>query len=120
MTLRDRWSRHLAPLLRRERALRHEADSARLPVSLTPPLLDRARRGERAAFEELVRVWYPFCVRQASALVDRAVADSVVLEAFTDVYHALPAIRSPRALQWSLVGSIALHTAEGAKAFVGT
>lgn len=116
MTLPSRWSRRLAPLLGLKRARRHTTDSACAPVALTPPLLTRARRGERAAFEELVRVWYPFCVRQATAIVGLAAADSVVLEAFADVYHALPAIRSPRALQFSLVGSISLHTAKGAKA----
>ena len=114
MTLRERWSRRLAPLLGLNRARRHNTDAARAPVALTPPLLTRARRGERAAFDELVRVWYPFCVRQAAAIAGLAVAESVVVEAFADVYHALPAIRSARALQLSLVGSIALHTAKGA------
>lgn len=116
MTLRERWSRRLAPFLRLERARRHTADSARLPVALTPPLLARARRGERAAFEELVRVWYPFCLRHASALAGAVNVESVIVEAFADVYHALPAIRSARALQLSLVGSMSLHTARGAGA----
>lgn len=114
MTLRERWSRRLAPLLRRERARRHTADSAREPISLTAPLLARARRGDRTAFDELVRVWYPFCHRHAAAVAGADVVESAIVEAFADVYHALPAIRSPRALQLSLVGSIALHTSEGA------
>lgn len=115
MTIRERWSRRIAPLLRGECAQRHAADPAREPISLTPPLLARARRGDRNAFDELVRVWYPFCHRQAAAVAGAAAAEFAIVEAFADVYHALPAIRSPRALQLSLVGSIALHTAEGAR-----
>lgn len=116
MSLRERWSQRLAPLLALERARRHSADLARRPVALTAPLLARARRGERAAFEELVRVWYPFCVGHATTVAGAGAAESIALEAFADVYHALPAITSARALQLSLVGSIAWHTARGAKA----
>lgn len=108
MKLRDTWRRlAILPSCGARAILRVPARGP--AADRTVILLTRARGGERAAFDELVHAWYPHCRRYAATLVHESSADDVVIEAFTDVWHALEVIRTPRQLQLCLAGAIARH-----------
>lgn len=115
MKLRESWRRlAILPSCGARAILRRPARGP--AADRTVILLTRARGGERAAFDELVQAWYPYCRRYAATLVHESSADDVVLEAFADVWHALEVIRTPRQLQLCLAGAIAHHAEDVAAA----
>ncbi len=61
-------------------------------------LVERAQRGDVAAFEQIVRSFQRMAVAYSYAqLGDRHLAEDVAQEAFTEAFFALPALREPLA-----------------------
>jgi RNA polymerase sigma-70 factor (ECF subfamily) len=56
-------------------------------------LIDRARRGDVMAYEELIRTYQDVALRTAAAFAPDGDADDAVQEAFVKAYHALGRFR---------------------------
>ena len=82
-----------------EAASRSAADSPILPSSAVQ-LLERFRRGDASAFDEIVAHLHPMVFRVAIRLLgNREDAEDVVQETFWNLYRASASLRNPACLQ---------------------